>query len=51
MRYELTRIAEIFCCLFLVGVMVVVAVVTFATPVALFIWGVYLILKALGVFA
>ena len=33
------------------GVMIVIGVVLFATPVALFIWVVYLILKALGVFA
>lgn len=51
MRYELTRIAEICCRLFMVGVITVIAVVTFATPVALFIWIVYLALKALGVFA
>ena len=51
MKHELARIADICCCLFLVGVMVVIAVVTFATPLALFIWVVYLILKALGVFA
>lgn len=33
------------------GVMIVIGVVLFATPVALFIWVVYLILTALGVFA
>lgn len=33
------------------GVMIIFGVVLFATPVALFIWVVYLILKALGVFA
>lgn len=35
----------------MVGVMIILGAVLFATPVALFIWVVYLILKALGVFA
>lgn len=51
MKDKIIEFAALAWAFLMAGVMIVIGVVLFATPVALFIWVVYLILKALGVFA
>nr|DAY69613.1 MAG TPA: hypothetical protein [Caudoviricetes sp.] len=51
MKDKIIEFADLVWAFLMAGVMIIFVVVLFATPVALFIWVVYLILKALGVLA
>ncbi|WP_270208810.1 hypothetical protein [Parasutterella excrementihominis] len=51
MKDTIVEFAALVWAFLMAGVLIILGVVLFATPVALFIWVVYLILKALGVFA
>lgn len=51
MKDKIIEFADLVWAFLMTGVMIIFVVVFFATPVALFIWVVYLILKALGVLA
>lgn len=51
MKDTIIEFAALVWAFLMAGVMIIFGVVLFATPVALFIWVVYLILKALGVLA